>query len=329
MIKNDVIIRSMQCTHIDEQEPKYAPREKNSILNLLFLFIFCFLTPSDSNADIEQIMRDNNVDFYNNNEKLYTNMDINADISSPCLRGEENRYSDLCAQWKAADASADSAAWAKGTYFIAIGGLVVGALTLGSAVAAAWYARAAANHTKRSADITQASNELANNALILAERAWIVPKITFTKPVHADKLSLSIRITNKNIGRTPAVGVSTSIHLFRSEDPDDSKKRMASYIANEIDDHFDDGVIVLPGDSYNRDWFPSIDSKSDGDGGIYLVCIVYYNIINDNKRRYVGLSFLLDAEDSNGDSFYDLFREGDIVSPSKIILRAWSGGCAT
>lgn len=44
--------------------------------------------------------------------------------TEPCKPGEDRRYSDLCAQWKAADAAADSAWWAWAAGLVGIGGLV-------------------------------------------------------------------------------------------------------------------------------------------------------------------------------------------------------------
>lgn len=60
---------------------------------------------------------------------------------APCQKGEDDRTSDLCAQWKAAEAAASSAdaAWLFGYV-----GSAIGALTLFAAVAAAIYAARAA-----------------------------------------------------------------------------------------------------------------------------------------------------------------------------------------
>ena len=72
-----------------------------------------------------------------------------ADASTqPCDKGQDNRSSDLCAQWKAADA-AQSGAYA--SWLFGYVGSVVGGLTLCAAIAAAFYARSAAIHTETSA----------------------------------------------------------------------------------------------------------------------------------------------------------------------------------
>ena len=71
-----------------------------------------------------------------------------ADYEQACKQGYGNRSSDLCAQWKAADASASAAdaAWLVGAI-----GSVIGLLTLGAAAAAAIFARDAARHTESGA----------------------------------------------------------------------------------------------------------------------------------------------------------------------------------
>lgn len=52
------------------------------------------------------------------------------DLNTPCDQGEDNRNSDLCAQWKAADAAQESAVWTKRTFFLGVFGAVIGLLTL-------------------------------------------------------------------------------------------------------------------------------------------------------------------------------------------------------
>ncbi|MEA3000599.1 MAG: hypothetical protein QOK17_2432 [Sphingomonadales bacterium] len=83
------------------------------------------------------------------------------DPNPPCEKGEDNRRSDLCAQWKAADA-ADFAA--NVAYWIGLGGILVAALTLAAAVAAALYARNAALETGKGAEAARNAVEAARDA---------------------------------------------------------------------------------------------------------------------------------------------------------------------
>ena len=75
-----------------------------------------------------------------------------------CNAGHDDRSSDLCAQWKAADAALSSAVWTKNTFFAGIAGLVIGGLTLFAAGFAAWYARNAWLETRRGNIVNMRSN---------------------------------------------------------------------------------------------------------------------------------------------------------------------------
>lgn len=70
----------------------------------------------------------------------------NEDLTNPCEQGSDNRNSDLCAQWKAADAAKKSADW---NVYIGIFASLAGALTLAAAVAAAYFAKQAVLETRR------------------------------------------------------------------------------------------------------------------------------------------------------------------------------------
>lgn len=70
--------------------------------------------------------------------------------AKPCPKGEDNRRSDLCAQWKAADAAAEGALWTERTFYLGLGGLAVALLTLGAAAAAAYFAYVASEQARRS-----------------------------------------------------------------------------------------------------------------------------------------------------------------------------------
>ena len=53
--------------------------------------------------------------------------------TEPCRRGDDRRYSDLCAQWKAADAASDSAWWAWASGIVGISSLAGVLIALGLA----------------------------------------------------------------------------------------------------------------------------------------------------------------------------------------------------
>ena len=69
-----------------------------------------------------------------------------------CPNGQDRRDSDLCAQWKAADAAFDAARAAEATLRIGWLGLALGAVTMFAAIAAALYAREASKAARQTAD---------------------------------------------------------------------------------------------------------------------------------------------------------------------------------
>lgn len=117
-------------------------------------------------------------------------------LYASCERGETNRQSDLCAQWYAADNARISATWARLTGVFTGLGLLVGAITMGAAIAAAVYAKQAAHHTKTAADAAHQAN-----------RPWLTVSAdpNFVSTGHAPIFSLLLTI--KNIGRTIAQNV--------------------------------------------------------------------------------------------------------------------------
>ncbi len=69
-------------------------------------------------------------------------------LDSPCEEGKDQRSSDLCAQWKAADSAKSSA---DATWLFGMLGSLIGSLTLAAAASAAKWARKAAEHTETGA----------------------------------------------------------------------------------------------------------------------------------------------------------------------------------
>ncbi|MET3612211.1 hypothetical protein ABID16_000516 [Rhizobium aquaticum] len=133
---------------------------------------------------------------------------------APCRENEDNRSSDLCAQWKAADAAKASVDWARRSYFVSIGGTLIGFLTLVAAAAAAVFAKKAADETKRSADAahdsvaeTRRIGEAQVRAyLALDPQAFGSPASAYTKHV--------IDVKIRNTGQTPAKNITIQMNVF-------------------------------------------------------------------------------------------------------------------
>jgi len=131
----------------------------------------------------------------------------------PCEPGDNKRSSDLCAQWKAADAARDTA-----NYTLQLGwlGLLIGALTLGAAIAAAkfasdaaTYTQAGANEAKRAANAAEQQLALGNKISEIELRAYIRSLEETFQRDPADPLKFTFRLPFKNVGHTPAQDVIT------------------------------------------------------------------------------------------------------------------------
>lgn len=83
-------------------------------------------------------------------------------IERPCAKGSDDRTSDLCAQWKAADSADMAATWTKWTGLFTGLSALLGVLTLCAAVAAAMFAKEAAVETRRNADAADAAVKIAS-----------------------------------------------------------------------------------------------------------------------------------------------------------------------
>jgi hypothetical protein len=134
--------------------------------------------------------------------------DSASELNAPCAPGEENRNSDLCAQWKAADAADESAEWAERMSLPIWLGAITGVLTLLAAVAAAVFAKSAAYHTKRSADAAVEVNESTKRAEKLANEAVIECKCT--GKISEDGVTLNFTLTNA--GKTTADNIKLTIY---------------------------------------------------------------------------------------------------------------------
>lgn len=118
-----------------------------------------------------------------------------------CQPGHDNRQSDLCAQWKAADAAAESANWAFWTLIASIIGLALGAGTLFAAWRAAHWAKRAAAETQRTADAADKSLEHSRSVTM----AELRPYLAFTTAsVALEGGNVTIQIKYRNFGSVPA-----------------------------------------------------------------------------------------------------------------------------
>ncbi len=170
---------------------------------------------------------------------------ISPGVNTGCLPGKDDRRSDLCAQWKAADAAFDGAKWSYWQLILGFVGLFLGAITMGAAIAAAIYARRAAIATEdtvkiakqsadesgfamaiaaRSADAAAAHAEIAKDASKKQLRAY-VHETQLTLRADADETAVWVDVILENKGATPAFNLSAnaSLCLYPDATPPDNE----------------------------------------------------------------------------------------------------------
>ena len=186
-----------------------------------------------------------------------------------CLAGRDDRQSDLCAQWKAADAAHASAQWTSRSFWLALIGTVIGGGTLFAAVAAAFYARHAAREAGRSADI-------ASSAMVMSERAWITVELFADGDLTFDRTGgcgLFVFLRIKNIGRTPALNVHTGMDMIPMEQ--NHTGDVAAFAAERRSRDQSSSRTLLPGDSYDRKWGLSLDDWTTSPYATVIGCVTY------------------------------------------------------
>ena len=213
-------------------------------------------------------------------------------LDQPCAPGSEDRNSDLCAQWKAADAAQSSslATWIFGS----LGG-VIGSLTLAAAWSAAKWAKSAAVETKRSANISEEGLAEAKEANWYSRRPWITYDTIEHAFVNGDAPEspegkihgydgLEFAITIKNFGNSPAISLSkgaSAVFMEHGGQP-------AAIRFNRLDEgasaHLPPGKtitipLVIKGSETVVPWF-ILDSIIAGEMDFYVVLCCFYRGID-------------------------------------------------
>jgi hypothetical protein len=129
----------------------------------------------------------------------------------PCYPGDNKRSSDLCAQWKAADAAKSAA---QSNWWLGIVGSLISALTLAAAWAAARWAKKAAIETEKGA-------KAAADAVTETRRIGEAQVRCYLTGISADLGFVAdgtaiIKCKVKNAGQSPARNVHRSAELYYS-----------------------------------------------------------------------------------------------------------------
>lgn len=235
-------------------------------------------------------------------------------LDAPCPKGIDDRSSDLCAQWKAADAANKAAEWTARSFWLSLFSTVVGAGTLVAAFLAARYAKHAANEAKRGADI-------AREALIASERAWLTVSLhpdgdlTFSKTGGCD---LSVYLNIKNIGRTPALNVHISMTMVPM--CQDHFDEVAAYAAVQRARNTKWSRPLLPGDSYNRKWGLGLDDYTLSPYATIFGCVTY-KTLPDRELHQTAFCYIVGRGEAG-------MLDGLDVPKDQVTFTVMSGGFA-
>ena len=142
--------------------------------------------------------------------QIETSDEREARMANPCYPLSENRKSDLCAQWKAADATRDSADW---TVIAFIVGTVLNLVAL--TVVGFTF-----RETRKATAAAMAAAERARETL-WADRAWITskfPKLEWSGNVGPGKKPVrgsgGVSVKWENTGRSPAINVRYAVAQY-------------------------------------------------------------------------------------------------------------------
>lgn len=220
---------------------------------------------------------------------------VSTDVSQSdrgCARGRDVRSSDLCAQWKAADAAADAARWSWWQMVVGILGVVVGAATVGAAIAAALYAKKAAEEAMRSATVASDAHE----AFVASERAIIRVSHAYLYFAFDDlrvNSPYAIRLDLNNLGR--AATVITSVSWEVSEAPIFPERLRFEQFRTEY-----------VGAGVENNEIAPLSSDDPGDGPIWIMGYLEYSSIGRTYRTYFCLSGTYHEPDAAGEGGWRL-----------------------
>jgi hypothetical protein len=206
-----------------------------------------------------------------------------------CEQGKDNRSSDLCAQWKAADAAEKSATWTRRTFWPALFGVVIGGLTLAAAAFAAWWAKRAAEETKRGAEEAKRSADTAvknYEAFIKFESPMLdVDFVKLTVVWVNGKPQAIARFAIRNIGRSPAIIDGVSVE--GDGDPKSYNRIIASGQKFELQEVFT---------------FPVFEDR------VTLGCVEFITAMAAGKKRLFLMGFA-----KSGDKWTGSIHPGDVL----------------
>ncbi|MFM5954538.1 MAG: hypothetical protein ACKOPE_09600 [Novosphingobium sp.] len=207
---------------------------------------------------------------------------------TPCRQPEGQGESDLCAQWRAANAAEDSALWTKWGVWI---GIIGSSLLLWQIM----LTRKAVEDTSEATEAMREANKIAGDA----QRAWISLAIrpVLIESYGNDGLLFEIEYTCKNIGSTVATHFDVEAGILfpgQSEDIDNFIDRVEGLI-NDWKRDYDmvEGSSLLPGDTEidklhdvesgpRVNWWKGLFADAVRTQPIMIVAAFYRTVVNPN-----------------------------------------------
>lgn len=199
-------------------------------------------------------------------EREQSERTVKSKEAEPCLPGDDRRYSDLCAQWKAADA-ATLAAWLTGGSFAAV-------------IIALWLAFQ--------------SNRIARNTSAIENRAWI--EIVEAKGIRlvqrgANKWQADFNVHITNIGKTVARNVSIEFFALATIEGGHGKIPRYKYIESSMQFLWNRYTsAIFPSRSMQHNCACHFDGASSFFDGIQhglnmKIIVTYYTVFEMRKPR--------------------------------------------
>lgn len=172
--------------------------------------------------------------------------------ADPCYDAKDQNVAAFCAQWKAADAAQSSADATWWTVYLGGSGLALAVITMAAAIAAAYFAKKAADETKRGADAAHNAN-----------RPWLdIDLKLHNVSVNFDRKGycLQLELTPLNAGTSPATDVREHVEcLLYDHIPSDDEaspfafsgrdrglQKCAATASSKLLDQRDAGPTVFP-----------------------------------------------------------------------------------
>jgi hypothetical protein len=206
-------------------------------------------------------------------------------------------------------------------------GTFIGLLTLVAAVAAALYAKRAAVQARRSADI-------ARDAFVAGERAWLNISLVLDQPPAFSRdggVSAHVAVEISNIGKTPAINVHTNVDITLGFERAPGLLRDLAERSRYAD--LSNGRLLLPGASYHRPWAPSVDPLESRDEWghasvtpVIVVCVTYQTL-PDMALHQTAECFMVGLK-SEYSPFPSSFQRDTFTPLDQTMIQGWSGGFA-